>query len=293
MNEQEVMLSVLTKYFSKTEDEIKELMYTEEDGNFVLKEGASDMLIGMDEKRINRIKDEIGASATKKFDDGYKKAQKEVLTKFEADLKAKFGLETDKAGLDLIDELTASISKGGDLTEDTIKTNPLYLKLEGQTKKAFEEKIEELRGEFDGYKASVEMNKAMSGVKALARQEFLSLNPVLSEDAGKAERQVAIFLQGLSGYEYIADGDTYVIKNGETRLEDAHGNPVPFANFIKNKAEETFDFKVQEQRRSPGNEGSGSGSVKKKITRDEYNRLVGEYEGDDEKMRSLLEYVVV
>ena len=279
MNEQEVMIYVFTKYFGKTDDEVKEWLYEKNDaGELILKEDATDVLISMDESRINRIKEDVGKTATTKFDEGYKKAQKEVLSKFEKDLKAKFGLETDKNGVDLVDELLKEVSRGGDLTEESIKTHPLYLKLESKTKEAFEEKIKELSTQFDDYKNGVEKRNALMSVKALAKQEFLALNPVLSQDPARAERQTNLFLKELEAYGYIGDNDTYIITNGDSRLEDAHGNPIPFPTFIKNKASEMFDFQVQGDRGSPGNTHAGAGGTKKKITKDEYNKLIAQYE---------------
>ena len=85
----DLTLGVLTKMFNKTEDELGELIFDGEE----IKEGALDALLGLDAERISRIKKEASGDSTKKFDDGYKKATKEVMGKFEADFKEKTGFE--------------------------------------------------------------------------------------------------------------------------------------------------------------------------------------------------------
>ena len=124
------------------------------------------------------------------------------------------------------------------------------------------------------------LNKSdTESIKSIAKAEFLSLNPVLSEDQAKAERQTQSFLNTLERYDYIIDGDNIIVKNGDGRLEDSHGNPIAFSQFVKTKAEELYDFAVQGQKGSPGNVTPAGGTgQKKKITKEEYGRLVAEAE---------------
>ena len=296
-DEKSILLNVASKYFNKTDEELVEMIYEkDEEGNLTVKEDAADILIGLDEKRVQRIKEEANGQATKKFDEGYKKAQKEVLTKFEKDLREKFGLESDKNGLDLIDEIVSTASKGGDITEETLKTHPLYLKLEGKQKQAFDEKYESLKSEYEGFKTDIERKRAMQGVKAKAKESFLSLNPVLSEDKAKADKQIDLFLRGLDEYGYVVDGDTFIVTKGDDRLEDAHGNPIKIEDFVADRAKEYFDFKQQTDRQSPGNRSDVGGSAKKKITKEEYGKKIAEYEreGNFEAMSKLRqEYEVI
>ena len=275
MDEQNVMLSVLTKYFGKTEDEVKALMYEEgEDGNLVLKEGVSDTLINMDAERIKRIREEERKAIKPKFDDFAKKTKREVMTQIEKEVKEKYGLDTDKTGIELIEELTQHVSKGGDITEDTLKTHPLFIKLEKNIHNEWEEKLKGVQGEFETFKESVERNKKIGDIKSKAKAEFLALKPVLSDDPAKAERQTQTFLSLLERYDYIVDGDTIIVKNGEGRLEDSHGNPVAFDSFVKAKAEELYDFAVQDAKGSPGNKTPVGVGGKRKITKDEYGKMV-------------------
>jgi len=293
MDEQEVMLNAFSKYFNKTDDELLEMLYDKgEDDALVLKEGVADMLIDLDTKRIERIRKEASESATKKFDDFAKKTKKDVMTKLESELKQKYGVESDKTGVELVEEITASLSVGGGITEDNIKTNPIYLKLEREIKEGFKGELEEKERVFNEFKDNVERNAKLGDVKKKAREVFLGLSPVLSVDAAKAERQTQEFLNRLNGHDFIIDGDTIMIKRGDGRLEDGHGNPVSFESFVKGEAEQLYDFNVQTPRTSPGNIHSSGGS-KLKITKAEFNQRVREAGSDNAKLAELSKYEVV
>lgn len=296
MDEKTLMLNVLTKYFNKTDEELEDIIYDKDGDDITLKEGVADALIDMDAERIKKIKSEVSGEGTKKFEEGFNKAKKETLTKFEKELKEKYGLETDLTGLDLINLFAEELgTKGGEITEDNIKTHPIYIKLEKEWNESAEQKVSGIKTEFDEFKANVEKNKKLVSVKSAARSAFLKLNPVLSDDPARAENQTQEFLNKLAEHDYIIDGDTILIKDGDGRLEDGHGNPTSFETFVKSKAEALYDFKVQDQRDSPGNQNSGGGSVKKKITKEEYNKKVIEAENsnDDKMFAELAEYEVV
>src|SRR3982751_3139434 len=72
------------------------------------------------------------------FQDGYAKAKKEEREKFEAEIREKFGIDTDKNGIELIEALVAEKSGaaggGGDLNEEKVEAHPLYQQLEKSKK---------------------------------------------------------------------------------------------------------------------------------------------------------------
>ena len=292
MNEKEVMLNAFSKYFNKTDEELTAMLYEGEGDNLTLKEGAADLLIELDTQRVGRIRTEASEGATKKFDDFAKKTKREVLEKFEKDLKAQYNLESDKTGLELIEDLTASVSKNPNITEESLKTNPIYLKLERGIKEAYEGQISTVKGEFDSYKSQVEKGKVVGSVKSQAEAVFLALNPVLSDDPVKAKNQRQEFLRRFEGFDYIIDGDNIMVKSGDGRLEDGHGNPIKFDAFVRTEAEKLYDFKKQERRESPGNKGGGA-DASIRISREEYNKMVIDADYDDEKLAALAKYEVV
>lgn len=280
-------MNALTKFFNKSEDEIKKMLYTEnDDGEQVLKDDAAQVLIDMDAARIKRIREESGQDGGKKFEEGYNKARKEVLTKFENDVRERFGITSDKTGIDLIAEYGEMVGKGGSITAEKIKTHPEFLKIEKEWRVNHEAEVEKVKNEFTEFRNNIERNQKLSKVKSVAEQEFLKLNPSLSEDPVKAKRQTEMFLSRFDGYDYdIVDNDI-VVKKGDSRLEDGHGNPIGFGNLVKNEAEQLFDFRKQEDRGSPGNQTTG-GSGSTRLTREEWNKKVQETGGDKQALLEL------
>jgi len=286
MNEQQLILNVFAKYFNKTDTELTELLYDKgEDEVLALKDDASTVLIDMDAEKVKRIRAESKGDPTKKFDEGYNKAKKEVLEKFEKDVRDKFGMDSDKRGLDLIAEFGESMNSGNKITLEKIKTNPEFLKLEKEMNDNFKVQIEELKGEFDTFKNGVEKGKSVSLVKDRAELAFLKLNPVLSEDTARSKKQTEMFLSRFEGFDYEFVDGNIVIKDGDSRLEDGHGNPIVFDAFVKSEAESLFDFKVQDPKKAPGNKSDGGGDPTKSILpKKDYNKMVNDAEGDMEKL---------
>ena len=88
-------------------------------------------LLDEDAKRVEAIKKSVDTKPA--FQDGFKKAKSEVFKDSEKDLKEKFGLESDKMGLELVEELVSKKSEGGqggDLTEDAIKRSKVFQDME-------------------------------------------------------------------------------------------------------------------------------------------------------------------
>lgn len=217
-------------------------------------------ILARDKTRIeNLTKPKSGQT----FQDGYKKAKAEVLAAFEKEVREKFGLDEDETkdltGLELIAkviEVEAPEAGKKSITDDTIKKHPLYLKLEKDTKKAlndvkteWEKKLADKDKEFG--KAQV-----FSSVKGKALEIFTGLNPVLSTNAKVANNQQADFLRTLEGYTYEAQADgSFLIMDGDKRLEDGHGNPITLDELVKQKAGDRFDFKANNGGENPGGDG--------------------------------------
>lgn len=294
MEEKQVMINILTKYFNKTEEEIKELIYEEdENGEVAIKENAADALIQLDTNRIERIRKEIGEKTKNKFDDFAKKTKREVLTSLESELKEQYGVESDKTGAELIADIVEKHKGSVDITEETIKTNPIFLKLEKATKERYETELSEVKTEFEQFKENVERSKKMNAVRGRARNIFLSLNPALSENKERAEIQINDFLEKLDNYDYELIDDTIIVKRNGERIEDGHSNPVAFDKFITGEAEKRFDFLEQERRDAPGNKNTPGGAGKKKISKEEYNEMMGRAHTDEAVKEIIDNYEVV
>lgn len=259
------------KVFGMTDDEVQTLFEKTDEGD-VLKNDAIDLLTKRDadlKKELQkRLKDEHKVELTKKWDEAYSEAKKKERQKLEQEIKEKYGLDTDKFGVDLVDEIVSSL---GTKTTD-IKTHPDYLKLERQLQSDFVPKteLEKAMSEFEGFKQTVQKEKVVGRVTEDARKIFRGLNPKLSEDAKRAANQEADFLRKLQSldYELQEDGNHVILKDGK-RLENENLNAIGFSDFVKTLTLEYFD--VAEQ---PVKGGSGfqtqTGSVSQWKTKAEF-----------------------
>ena len=257
-----IITGLLSKAYNFDNGKIAELF---KDGETELSEDQQkeilQKLLDEDAKRVEAIKKSVDTKPA--FQDGYKKAQGEILTKFEKDLKEKFGLESDKMGLELVEELVSKKSEGGqggDLTEDAIKRSKVFQDMESNLKKQittvkteYETKINEIQ---DGYKAE----KTFSNVSQKALQIFNGLNPILPQNKTVADNQVKIFVNSLKDFKFDVQDERIVVmdKDGKV-LEDGHGNSRSFEDIVKETASGLFEFKANNGGSGSGNGGQGQG----------------------------------
>lgn len=251
-----IITGLLSKAYNFDNGKIAELF---KDGETELSEDQQkeilQKLLDEDAKRVEAIKKSVDTKPA--FQDGFKKAQGEILTKFEKDLKEKFGLESDKMGLELVEELVSKKSEGGqggDVTEDAIKRSKVFQDMESNLKKQittvkteYETKINEIQ---DGYKAE----QTFSNVSQKALQIFNGLNPILPQNKTVADNQVKFFVNTLKDFKFDVQDERIVVmdKDGKV-LEDGHGNSRSFEDIVKETASGLFEFKAN-------NGGSGSGN---------------------------------
>lgn len=207
-------------------------------------------------------KDKVKTQKATDNSDGYKKAQREVLSKLEGEAKTKYGVSTDKTGLELIDEIvSAKTAEPGSVSEEVVKKHPAYLAMEGSVTAKVTEATRDATAKLTelekGYKRRDEFEK----VKGQALTEFDKLNPVLPTDAGAAQKRRDRFVKDLeqgTNFELTAAGEVLLLKaDGTGRAEDAHGNPVKFSDHVKGIADELgFEYKLTSDRSSAGNDNS-------------------------------------
>ena len=257
-----IITGLLSKAYNFDNGKIAELF---KDGETELSEDQQkeilQKLLEEDAKRVEVIKKSVDTKPA--FQDGFKKAQGEILTKFEKDLKEKFGLESDKMGLELVEELVSKKSEGGqggDLTEDAIKRSKVFQDMESNLKKQittvkteYETKINEIQ---DGYKAE----QTFSNVSQKALQIFNGLNPILPQNKTVADNQVKFFVNSLKDFKFDVQDERIVVmdKDGKV-LEDGHGNSRSFEDIVKETASGLFEFKANNGGSGSGNGGQGQG----------------------------------
>ena len=257
-----IITGLLSKAYNFDNGKIAELF---KDGETELSEDQQkeilQKLLEEDAKRVEAIKKSVDTKPA--FQDGFKKAQGEILTKFEKDLKEKFGLESDKMGIELVEELVSKKSEGGqggDLTEDAIKRSKVFQDMESNLKKQittvkteYETKINEIQ---DGYKAE----QTFSNVSQKALQIFNGLNPILPQNKTVADNQVKFFVNTLKDFKFDVQDERIVVmdKDGKV-LEDGHGNSRSFEDIVKETASGLFEFKANNGGSGSGNGGQGQG----------------------------------
>lgn len=235
------------------------------------------------------------------FDNGFKKAQKEALSKFEKDIREKFNVTEDKQGLDLIESVVMAKIKaqGGDLDEEKIKRSDVYLKAVERLTKEKDEAVTEATTKYKNLEQTIASEKINGSIRSSAKEIIMSLNPILPEGKtadgkSKADIQVERLVDELiSQHQFEIKGDkTLIIKDGKV-MEDPHGNLVDFKTYVSEKASYVWDFKQGDARRGTGNnnddEGGNSGAKKgyqgPAITSSEqYMELMAKAKDDAEKM---------
>ena len=254
MEANEVLLYVISKQFSKTVDEINELLY--EDGN--LKDDAGDTILQLNEDKIKKLK----ADREENFNRGYQKAQKEVLTSAEKKFKELTGFNKDADDFEgLVSsymEESAKKTKKVEPSDDDVKKHPLFIQLEQS--RVPKEEFDKVSNEFADFKKNQERNMVLSTIRSKAWDVVAGKNPILPGSQQIATTIRNKFLEEFGAFDFEANnGEIVVLKDGK-RVEDQHGNLKPFNNVVMDIAGNFFEFQAQGDKGNAGN-GAGGGSV--------------------------------
>lgn len=245
---------LLTEFLGKTVNLPAEIVATlfekkdgEEDETFTA--NASKIMLDADAARIKGIKEKLETA----YGDKHSKAKSEILTKYEADLKAKHGIESDKQGIELIDEIIAAKIPADKATdEDKIKRSKIYMDLEKEMAKKVKEATEAGELKVKEIEQNYAKKETFSTVKTHAEKLLSDLKPILSKDADKAANQKKILMDELNGYEFELNGNEITVLKEGKRLEDQHGKPVSFASLVKDTAGKYWDFEQGDTHQGAG-----------------------------------------
>jgi len=286
MDEKTILIGVLTKTLNKSEQEVTELLYQGEGENIELRETVIDDILALDSKRVANIKKNAPVDK-ERLDNEYKRGQKETLDKFEKSLRDKYSFNSEKKGMELIDEIISSNKKASKLTDDEVKKHPLYVDLEKErvTKDEYERVIKE----YEDYKKKIERDNKFVSIKERARLKLQEMKPIVSDNALVAKTREEDFLRKFEIYDYQIDGDNIlVLKSDGTRLEDGHGNPLPFDDLVKQIAVVNYDFPRQGKKGGTGGTGGGENNKSLNIvvpkTPEEYKQAIENAQNIDEKI---------
>jgi len=250
--DKEFITGVLGEALKFTELEVAELFKTDGDSE-VLIDDAKNVIQSKLANHIANVKESSKVDTKKLFDDGYKKATSESLSKFETKIKERYGLQSDKQGDELIDEIiTLKTKSKSNLTDADVKTHPVFLEYEKTQKKLFDEFSQEKMNEITNLKKQYERKEQMTVVKSEGQKLFRELKPILSSDPTRAMNQERDFLNKLDAFNFSIDNDEIVVFDGEKRLENKFGHPINFSDLIKEMTCNYFDIETQDNKGNTG-----------------------------------------
>ena len=200
-----------------------------------------------DTARVTKLKEDQASQ--------YKRGQKEVASKMEAQLKDKFGVDSDLTGVELVDFiLTTELEKVKGKGDEDITAHPEYLKLKSESDRMLKAKDKEWQKKIEDLELKHARESMFSKVKERAFAELDNLRPILPEDAKKAQKWKEKYIEDFRAYDFTEqDGMIVVLKDGKP-LQDSHGYNKSFADLVKETAAEIFDFQTAESRSSAANQ---------------------------------------
>jgi hypothetical protein len=243
------------------------LFDVKEDGSGELKGTALPTLLDKDKARVQAFKEE----ATQAHDKGFKKAQAEALTKFEKDLKEKYGITSDKQGVELIEQVVTEKIKAsgtGEADEEKIKRSKLYLDTVDRLTKEKTDAVSAEAKKFTDLQTSIQKESTFKSVSETVLDYIKNdLMPILPEGKtadgkSKADIQLQKFVKDFAS-EYdieVKDGRILLSKDGKL-LEDPHGKHYDIKDVVKAKASEVWDFKEGQARQGTGNKHEAGGAA--------------------------------
>jgi hypothetical protein len=247
MTEKELLSAFLSKTLNMDDTAVASLY--KEDGSEI-NQDSLETLLKLDVERVQKLKPDT----KKEFDNGYKKAQSEVLSSFEKEFKEKTGHVSEKKGLELVLEYASKQTNATELKEDAVKRHPIYLDAIEKLTKEKDEAVKLEQNKFVEFENGIKKKETFGSVANKAIEIFNNLKPILSKDPSKQANQLEDFKAKLGTYEYEIQGDRILVLKDGKALEDAHGNRIPFEKIVKETADRYYDFQVAEQRSSAANQ---------------------------------------
>ena len=204
-----------------------------------------------DTARVTKLKEDQASQ--------YKRGQKEVASKMEAQLKDKFGVDSDLTGVELVDFiLTTELEKVKGKGDEDITAHPEYLKLKSESDRMLKAKDKEWQKKIEEIETKHTRESMFAKVKDRAFAELDNLRPILPEDAKKAQKWKEKYIEDLRAYDFTEQDGMYVVLKDGKPLQDSHGYNKSFADLVKETAAEIFDFQTAESRSSAANQQTQS-----------------------------------
>lgn len=244
-------------------ESVSELLFKKADDGKTLTDelntDAKDKISAALSEHIAKVK---GSVDTKKIaDDQYKRGKVEALDTLERAIREKFGVQSEKRGVELIDEIVATVAKS-DLEDDKIKRSPLYLQLETR----LSNDIQALTTKYEAEKADIEKGfkrkETLTEVrqKALGRLEVLQPVPYGTPEVFQTIK--GAFAREFEAYDYEPgeNGSFIAVKDGK-RLENKFGHAITFDELVDSIVPRYFVLPQQGAKGNAGNATQTNGST--------------------------------
>ena len=249
MEIQKILTGVLAKTLNLGDGEIAELI---KDGEGVKESDVIQKILDLDVQRVEKIKTSVDGK--EKFQDGYKKGKEESLSKLEKQIKEKYGIQSEKLGVELVEEIITEKSKPVETDEETVKRSKTYQDLETRLKGELKTQKETYEQQIAGINSQTQREKTLSVANKKALDIFAGLEPVLPTSKQVADNQIGWFLKSMEEYDFDVQDDRIVVMKDGKVVQDGHGNSRTFDDIVKEKAGKFFEFK---KNNGSGNDGGG------------------------------------
>jgi hypothetical protein len=244
-----VLRAFLIKAYKLSDGDIDAILEASKDDQAALLQALYDK----DKTRVSELtKPKDGQT----FQDGYKKAKKEVLTELENELKGEFDLESEATGLDLVKQIVDTKGKAGkktELTEDDVKKHPVYQQLDKSVKKQLKDKDTEWETKLSETEKGFKKAQVFGKVTDKALEALDELKPVYPANPKVAANLKKAFVKSLEEFEYEDQETGIVVMKGGKVVDDGHGHSLEFSKLAKERAADFFEFQANNGGNNAGN----------------------------------------
>lgn len=284
MTPKEFFIAFFGKTLNMPADEVASTFFSNDDGTELKADAIKDAL-KLDVSRVETIN-------KKQFENGQKKATKELMSDFEKQLREKFDTNSDKQGIELIEDIIASkTTASGDIDETKVKTHPVFLDLEKRLKAEVKNTEKTWKDKYEGFEKQVQKDKTFSSIVDKA-DAYLS-EFALPDDKVLAKNQKRLLLDELKKLDYQFNGEDIIILTEDGKpLEDGHGNKRSLEDLVKTTAANYWPKLNGQQRSGAGgtNDNPGAGNAgnawkgKVPANEQEYSSLIAGAKTAEERM---------
>lgn len=287
MTPQEFLTEVLGTTHKMPADKVAALFNA--DGT--IKDTAKTDFYAADQARVQ----EFEAREKTAMDNGYKKAQSEILDMKEKEIKDKYGLTGSKKRglLEIIDEVASqAASKAATVDPDKIKAHPEYIKMQDELTAQIKDANKTWEEKYKNFEKEVNNEKVFSNISKKADGILSGFG--LPEDANLAANQKALLHIELKKYNFAPNGDDYIITDSEGKVvNDQHGHRKNFETLVSEIAGKFWPKKDGQNRSGSGaqnnqqnNNGQTANPWKGKITNDDtYSNAMSKAKTGEERIQ--------